>query len=694
MSVCARLGSVVVLCLFLTSAFAGCFSDNSELDDEPDVDLDFFEPEMYTVKKDDEFRWVVELTVSSIESSGIENFSFDDFSVVVVDENGALVHEDVTIESLPDVIPDSFGAYWTGRFVTYFEPGGMTMQEVRTLVVTGLTDDLEGGTVRVMLNDLTASEVSLPSRFLTDVSVKLGNGIVTTEEFDTIPKWRYEASVSDIVPENASLYWWTLMVGVRTPDDVAILPPMPISWAVNGNILDDDDEVGAWYTNVDSRGTPPAVPTDPLLVHAGDMLTLTNITREYEGAIVDLFKGADLIWSSQPIPEFPLTFVEIELGSPNVKAWSENETAMLEASFEVKGIDPLVDGTPWDAISVYVLDAPSRELISGGVPIRDPGPYCQTPSVWFEDDGSADGNVSVGDTLRIKGMNLSFRGALVQLYLDGDLSCAKRLPSTFPISGFSMYPKSLTMTERVEGDETLYDAIFTIGYVSPDNMVMPWDDILIGLMDRVANSLVKPQTIPIPVDPNPVVIPAIMYDDSPSNDGVVTVDDLVLLVGLTEEFQGVWIEFYLDGELIGDEVLPDVFNLTESITILLSSPMVSRYEINGSYDFHVVLNINKITPKTAVAYWTDIQIRILNATGEVLVPLSSVLPDLGEYDENETDGFDIGLWYVEVTTGDDKAGAGDAFKITGLTEAYKQAKVEIYHKGTLISYTTLPTNFP
>ncbi|MCK4970726.1 MAG: hypothetical protein KAS77_09370, partial [Thermoplasmata archaeon] len=565
---------------------------------------------------------------------------------------------------------------------------------VRTFVVTGLTDDLEGGTVRVMWNEQTASEVPLPSTFQTDVSVSFENGVVTTEEFDTIQKWRYEASVSDIVPENASLYWWTLMVGVRTPDDVAILPPMPISWAVNGDIFEDDDEVGAWYTNVDSRGTPPAVPTDPLLVHAGDMLTLTNITSEYEGAVVDLFKGADLIWSSQPIPEFPLTFVEIELGSPNVKAWSENETAMLEASFEVKGIDPLVDGTPWDEISVYVLDAPSRELISGAVPIRDPGPYCQTPSVWFEDDGAPDGNVSVGDTLRIKGLNLSFRGALVQIYLDGDLSCAIRLPTTFPISGFSMHPKSLTLTERIVGDETLYDAVFTIGYVRPDNMVMPWDDIQIRLHDRVADITVQPYTFPIPVISDPIEIPAIMYNDSPSNDGVVTVDDLVLLVGLTEEFQGVWIEFYLDGELIGDEVLPDIFNLTEIITIQLSSPMVARYIINGSNDWHAVLNINKITPKTADVYWTDIQIRILNATGEVLVPLSTVLPDLGEYDENETDGFDIGLWYVEVTTGDDKSGAGDAFKMTGLTVAYEQAKVEIYHKGTLISYTTLPTNFP
>ena len=213
-------------------------------------------------------------------------------------------------------------------------------------------------------------------------------------------------------------------------------------------------------------------------------------------------------------------------------------------------------------------------------------------------------------------------------------------------------------------------------------------------MDRVGDVIVKPYTIPIPVNSDPGVMPAIMYNDSPSNDGVVTVDDLVLLVGLTEEFQGVWIEFYLDGELIGDEVLPDVFNSSTVILIQLSSPMVARYIINGSNDWHAVLNINKITPKTAVALWTDIQIRILNRTGAVLVPMSSVLPDPGVYDKNETDGFDIGLWYVEITQDGVTMGAGDSFKMTGLTEAYQQGKVEIYYKGTLIGDTTLPTNFP
>jgi len=694
MSVCARLGSVVVICLFLSSALAGCLNDNPELDDEPNVDLDFYEPEMYTVEKEDEHHWVVELIVSHIESRGIENFTFNDFSVVVLDMDGTEVHEAATIGSLPDVMPDTFGAYWSGRLVTLNEPGGMVQYEVRTLVVSGLTNNLEGGTIRVMLNDLIASEVSLPSTFQTDVSVEFGNGIVTTEQFDTIPKWRYEASVTDIVPANESLYWWTLMVGVRTPDDVAILPPMPISWAVNGDIFNDDDQVRAWYSDVDSQGIPPAVPKDPLLVHVGDNLTLTNITREYEGAIVDLFKGADLIWSSQPIPEFPLTFVEIELGSPNVKTWSENDLVILEASFEVKGIDPPVDGTPWDAILVYVLDAPSRELISGAVPIRDPGPYRNTSSVWFEDMGTADGNVSVGDTLRIRGMDLSFRGALVQLYLDEGLLCATRLPSKFPISGFRMYPESLTMTERMVGDETRYDAAFTIGYVTPDNIVMPWDDIQIRLMNRGADIEVIPYTSPIPVISDPIVMPAIMYNDSPSNDGVVTMDDLVQLVGLTEEFQGVWIEFYLDGELIGDEALPDVFNLTKIIYVQLSSPSVQLYIINGSNDWHAVLNINKIHPKTAVAPWTDIQIRILNRTGAVLVPLSSVLPDHSVYDKNETDGFDIGLWYVEIMQDGVTIGPGDAFKITGLSEAYKQGLVEIYWNGTLIGDTVLPTDFP
>ena len=146
--------------------------------------------------------------------------------------------------------------------------------------------------------------------------------------------------------------------------------------------------------------------------------------------------------------------------------------------------------------------------------------------------------------------------------------------------------------------------------------------------------------------------------------------------------------------MIGDEALPDRFNLTEDFALQLSSPHVQLYIINGSYDWHVVLNINKITPKDTEPLWTDIQISILDTSGAILVPLSSLLPDPWVYDENESDGFDLGLWYIEISYDGHPVSAGDAFKMTGLTKAYEQAMVEIYHKDILIGYTTLPSNFP
>ena len=91
--------------------------------------------------------------------------------------------------------------------------------------------------------------------------------------------------------------------------------------------------------------------------------------------------------------------------------------------------------------------------------------------------------------------------------------------------------------------------------------------------------------------------------------------------------------------------------------------------------------------------WTDIQVRILSGTGHLFVPTSGVVEDPGIYDLNETDGFDIGLYYISIR-GDEYVGARDSFKLTGLTTAFEQAIVEFYYKGKFIGDVVLQTEFP
>jgi hypothetical protein len=119
--------------------------------------------------------------------------------------------------------------------------------------------------------------------------------------------------------------------------------------------------------------------------------------------------------------------------------------------------------------------------------------------------------------------------------------------------------------------------------------------------------------------------------------------------------------------------------------------------INGTCYYRAVLNINKVTPKESEVLWDDLRIEIIAYDGNVLVPKSPIDEDIWgspRYDEDDTDGIDVELWYVEVSTGDIRASAGDAFILSGLTTAFEHATINIYMFDNRVASAVLPTDFP
>ena len=137
----------------------------------------------------------------------------------------------------------------------------------------------------------------------------------------------------------------------------------------------------------------------------------------------------------------------------------------------------------------------------------------------------------------------------------------------------------------------------------------------------------------------------------------------------------------------------------EKLTIQLSSPSVSQYDRNGAC-WDAVLNINKLTPKDEKVKWTEVRIAIKGSGGSILnqatAPLAdgSVVPypDISApYDP----AVDVDFWFVDITAGDVKVGAGDSIKITGMNDAlYEGATIQILKAGKIIGDSTLPTDFP
>jgi hypothetical protein len=132
----------------------------------------------------------------------------------------------------------------------------------------------------------------------------------------------------------------------------------------------------------------------------------------------------------------------------------------------------------------------------------------------------------------------------------------------------------------------------------------------------------------------------------------------------------------------------------EHTKVNIAFPDVNSRDVGGSVHWDATLNINKVTPKDERIRWNQLRVVVKGADGSVLNPHSSMDQDWGIYDDGSDGSVDVEFWFVETTTGDTFLSAGDAVRLTGLTEAYEGAHVELHVAGERVASITLPTDFP
>jgi flagellin-like protein len=128
----------------------------------------------------------------------------------------------------------------------------------------------------------------------------------------------------------------------------------------------------------------------------------------------------------------------------------------------------------------------------------------------------------------------------------------------------------------------------------------------------------------------------------------------------------------------------------EKLTIQLSSPTVTKYDRNGDC-WDAVLNVNKMTPKDEKVQWSEVKIAIKDSGGSILNQATEPDLDISTY----MDPAAVEFWYVDISVDvPAKMGAGDSIKLSGLSDLYEGATVQILKAGKIIGSTTLPTDFP
>ncbi len=133
----------------------------------------------------------------------------------------------------------------------------------------------------------------------------------------------------------------------------------------------------------------------------------------------------------------------------------------------------------------------------------------------------------------------------------------------------------------------------------------------------------------------------------------------------------------------------------QRLTVQLSSPSVTQRTISDQHFWDTVLNINMVTPRDEDVLWADISVAIKSSTGNILLPSTQLSYDIWEFYDDGSDGsVDVEVWFIDITTGDNRLSAGDAIKITGMTAEFEGGFVQILRSGRIIGDSLLPTDFP
>ena len=684
MGVEKRYLAVAVVCLFLLTSLAGCIDDDPEIDDEPERELQLTEPDVFSADKNGEKVWHIEMVITDQVFEGVDEVLWEEMEVVVFSRDGTINSFDIW--PLHGSVPLDFGV----KYVPH-DPDSTTVGEGDRIIIHGVGEEFEGGSVEVIWNSTLVSEMDLPILFEPGINVTFGEPFLDSIIFPGSTSYTYEAEVTDIDPANATLNWWTLQLRIESPTDAFgdFFGPLIEDPGVEGYDGEDGPpEIEFWYIDDPLGGTNG--PGTPTAMDEGDSVLITGLSETFEGGIVTLLKGEDPIWTSDPIPEMPEPNMVLELGSPIILTINRNDTAFWNVSIPISDVDP-DDRIGWTSIWVNIWNSEgvlrhSRQLFN-----QDPGDFYDYPWAYWNDVGPQDEVISIGDDFVIKGLNLSFQGGLVEVYRGFDLLDSVRLPTEWPIDRIRISARSIDITNRTVGNEKYWDYYLNITSVYPDSLVIPWDDIMIRVVDPDTKEVFIPLTQPEPFEDDHRTVPTIFYYEEGTPDGVDRLDTIIVS-GLNLTFEGKDLEFYLDGEYIGCEMLCEPFDW-DPPRLFLSRSSLNQYNVNVTAYWQGYININKITPVWIMYTWADLQIRILNRTGFELVTNSSVVLDPREYDLDDTDGVDIGLYYVDIQY-DGKLGAGDTIKFTGLTDAFVGAVVEYYYNGRLLGTSVLPTDFP
>jgi len=690
-----------VACILLAMPMSGCFDDPEEEEEDPWENYVKF----YSIDMNGTKAWTIWFPVGVEPENGTEWF-WDDAVVVISDPEG---NEPITIVPRfgnEETEEGTFAYYKLLPFpINRTSPYNITYGD--SFIVTGVTSEYLNGRIELKIGDDVIQSMSIPKELEEDVEMKLDLDHLSYNAWNSSISWNLYLMPNITKPSTFPMFWDTLRAGIIGPDGTYLVAPKPFSLRNDNDTYEDLKEgmevdfrfYDHRYSDIWSMSyriiTPEYYWQYNCISDEGDEVMIMGLTEAHVGGRVVIYKGIDKIAESAPIGPFNVPNGTMALGAPTMWSQISNASMLFNASFPVLDVGNNTTAIPWNSTSVVVRDGSSNVLVDQLIMVEgDPGNFCSSFEVMFVDSLPKDGNISKGDRLVLKGIDLGFRGATMELEYNDNVIGRSKFPDRFDLTGVELATDLRLPRERTVGNGTVFDLRVSVYSRIPYRVTMPWEQIEVRVVDRMTDTvligLTRPEQYNDTLPDEPGILMKVYEDDNSTEDWSAT----IYISALNRTFEDTYLELFLGDDMVGSEWLEGPFNISFMPVVLnLASPSIDAIDINSTDYYKVILNINKITPKYARAYWNNITIRILAANGSLLVSEQRVVSDTQVYDTDDTDGIDVELWYVETSWGDNKASAGDAFKLTGLTTDFEEAVVQVFYIEELIGSATLASDF-
>lgn len=380
-----------------------------------------------------------------------------------------------------------------------------------------------------------------------DVAVNMAIPEVEYREAGTEDVWDATIRVNKVTPSDARVLWKDIQVEVMSSTGEFLLErdePRPDPGAY-------DTVPQGWYLENAS---------DADTLDEGNELRITTMGKAFEGATLRLYASEELIGTATLPNDFSVLFPVpvVNISTPYVRMRDADGTTVWDVVLSIIKITPEDAEVQWEDVRMRVFNESGTLILHPQSLEEDPGDssYGPTPETWYiETMGNT--TMDAGDSVKLTGMDTTYEGSRVDLFLYGEKIGSMTLPTEFPNPPPT--PTASLASPHVSQSTTntsRWNVRIDINKITPKDEEVLWTEVKIVVKSAIGNIIQAATDLtPDPITGYDGDAVDFYYVETGGNTWM-SASDGIKLTSVTSVYEGSTVELTLDGERFAAATLP------------------------------------------------------------------------------------------------------------------------------------------